>query len=118
MFVGALKSSSSSKYGLIFIMWENYIIEGYYIILGFVMAVVAVDERGRLTLPKEIGVRKTRAVVIPAGSFIVIVPLPPKPSEYAGSWLDTRKRRSTLKKTAEKAARKDAVKRARRRKQL
>ena len=82
------------------------------------MSVVRVDERGRLTLPKEIGVRKTRAVVIPAGSFIVIIPLPPKPSEYAGNWLNTRKRRSTLKKRAEKATRKVAVKRAKRRKQL
>lgn len=57
------------------------------------MSVVNVDEGGRLTLPKETGVRKTRAVVIPAGSFIVIVPLPPKPSEYTKDWLKTEKKR-------------------------
>lgn len=82
------------------------------------MSVVNVDERGRLTLPKETGVRKTRAVVIPAGSFIVIVPLPPKPSEYAKNWLKTEKERKELKKDAERLGREDAVKRAKRRKQL
>jgi len=82
------------------------------------MSIVVVDEKGRLTLPRETGIRKTRAVVIPAGSFIVIVPLPSKSSGYAGNRLDTRKRKGTLKKIAEKAARKDAVRRARRRKQL
>lgn len=82
------------------------------------MSIVNVDERGRLTLPKETGVRKTRAVVIPAGSFIVIVPLPPKPSEYAKGWLKTKKRRKELKKGAEKLAKKEAARRARRRKQL
>ena len=75
---------------------------------------VNVDERGRLTLPKETGVRKTRAVVIPAGSFIVIVPLPSKPSEYAKDRLKTEKERKELKKEAERLAREDAVKRVRR----
>jgi len=82
------------------------------------MSVVSVDERGRLTLPKETGVRKTRAVVIPAGSFIVIVPLPPKPSEYTKNWLKTEKERKELKKDAERLAREDVVKRVKRRKQL
>ncbi len=82
------------------------------------MSIVSVDERGRLTLPKETGVRKTRAVVLPAGSFIVIVPLPPKPSEYAKDWLKTEKTRKKLKEEAEKLAKKDAIKRAKRRRQL
>jgi len=64
------------------------------------MSIVVVDESGQLTLPKEMGVRKTRAVVIPAGSFIIIIPLPLKPGEYANGWLDTRKGRNTLKKVS------------------
>jgi len=82
------------------------------------MSIVSVDERGRLTLPKETGVRKTRAVILPAGSFIVIVPLPPKPSEHAKNWLKTEKTRKELKEEAEKLAKKDAIKRAKRRRQL
>lgn len=82
------------------------------------MSVVVVDDRGRLTLPKKLGVRKTRAVIIPAGSFIVIVPLPPKPSKSAKDWLKTEKSRGELKKEEEAAARRDAAERARRRKQL
>ena len=79
------------------------------------MSIVKVDKRGRLTLPKETNVRSTRAVVIPAGSFIVIVPIPPKPSKYAEGWLKTTKKRYELKKLAEKIAKEDATKRARRR---
>jgi len=82
------------------------------------VSVVNIDERGRLTLPKETGVRKTRAVVIPAGSFIVIVPLPSKPSEYAKDRLKTEKERKELKREVERIAREDAAKRAKRRKQL
>ncbi len=82
------------------------------------MSVVKVDERGRLTLPKWTGVRSTRAIVIPAGSFIVVIPLPPKPSVKASGWLKTTKSRRELKKLAEKLAREDAVKRAKHRGQL
>jgi len=37
------------------------------------MSIVSVDERGRLTLPKKTGVRKTKAIVIPSGSFIIVI---------------------------------------------
>ena len=81
------------------------------------MAVVSVDERGRLSIPKELGIRSARAIVIPAGSFLVVVPVPKDPSESAKGWLRTAKSRSELKVTAERQARMDAVARAHRRKQ-
>lgn len=82
------------------------------------MTIVAVDQRGRMTIPKEIGIRKTRAIVIPAGSFFVIIPLPKAPYREAKEWLTTKQERKMLKTLAEKAAEEDAVKRAKRRKQL
>ena len=82
------------------------------------MAVVVVDERGRLTIPSEMEVRGTKATLIPAGPFLIIVPLPTQPLEASGGWLRTKRSRKELKALAEKQARKDAVKRARRRKQL
>jgi len=82
------------------------------------VAIVTVDERGRMTIPKEIGIRKTRAIIIPAGSFFVTIPLSKTPHEKAADWLDTDKERNRLKTLAEKAAKKDAVKRAKRRKQI
>ena len=82
------------------------------------MAVVSVDDRGRLTIPKELGVRSTRVVIIPAGSFFVTIPLPGTPLETAEGWLKTDKTRGTLKEIAEKSASDDAVKRARRREQV
>jgi len=82
------------------------------------MAVVTVDERGRMTIPKELDVRETRVAVIPAGSFFIVVPIPHKPVLASGSWLKTRRDRKGLKVLAEKAAHRDAVQRARRRRQL
>jgi bifunctional DNA-binding transcriptional regulator/antitoxin component of YhaV-PrlF toxin-antitoxin module len=35
------------------------------------MAVVIVDERGRLTIPSELHVRDTKATLIPAGPFLI-----------------------------------------------
>jgi bifunctional DNA-binding transcriptional regulator/antitoxin component of YhaV-PrlF toxin-antitoxin module len=83
-----------------------------------VMSVVTVDERGRLTIPKELGVRGTKAIIIPAGSFFVTIPLPTKPHEKAGSWLPSNVERKELKAMAEKSAFENAVKRAKRRKQI
>lgn len=82
------------------------------------MSVVKIDERGRMTLPKALGLRETRAVIIPAGSFFVVVPIPEKPLETAEGWLPSDLERKQLKELAEKAAREDALKRAKRRKQL
>jgi bifunctional DNA-binding transcriptional regulator/antitoxin component of YhaV-PrlF toxin-antitoxin module len=86
--------------------------------VGNAVAVVKVDERGRMTIPKELGIRETKAVIMPAGSFFVAIPLPKKPHEKAKDWLITSKSRKELKIMAEKAAREDAVKRVKRRKQL
>ncbi|MCD6466128.1 VapB-type antitoxin [Candidatus Bathyarchaeota archaeon] len=82
------------------------------------MTIVKVDERGRMTIPKELGVRDTRVVIIPTGSFFVVIPLPTKLHKYAGSWLPSKHRKKELKELAEKSAFKDAAERARRRKQL
>jgi len=81
------------------------------------VAVVVVDERGRLTIPSELDVRGTKATLIPAGSFLIVVPIPRHPLEASSSWLDSRLSRTELKALAEKAARKDALKRAKTRKQ-
>ena len=82
------------------------------------MAVVAVDERGRMTIPKELALRGTTVTVIPAGAFFVVVPIPNNPLESSGKWLDSKRTKKSLKALAEKAARLDAVKRAKKRKQL
>jgi hypothetical protein len=86
--------------------------------VGLLLAVVTVDERGRLTIPKDFQVRDTRATIIPSGSFFMVIPLPAKPLEITGHWLGTKLERSALKAQAEKAAGRDAIKRAKRRKQL
>ncbi|MCS7097824.1 MAG: hypothetical protein NZ922_02470 [Candidatus Methanomethyliaceae archaeon] len=82
------------------------------------MAIVKVDERGRMTIPKEFGIKETKVIVIPAGSFFVTIPLPKVPHEEAKGWLTTEKSEKELKAIAEKMAGEDAIKRARRRKQL
>ena len=82
------------------------------------LAVVVIDERGRFTIPSELQVRDTKATLIPAGPFMIIIPLPTRPLEASGNWLRTKRTRKELKTLTEKAARKDAVKRAKRRKQL
>jgi bifunctional DNA-binding transcriptional regulator/antitoxin component of YhaV-PrlF toxin-antitoxin module len=79
------------------------------------MAIVKVDARGRMTIPKEIGVKNVKAVIIPAAGFFVTVPLPGKPHEYAGSWLSSKRGKRELKALSEKSAYADAVERARRR---
>ena len=84
---------------------------------GGVMPVVTVDERGRLTIPPEFRVRGTRATLIPAGPFLIVLPIPSRALEASASWLPTKLSRKELKAIADKAARRDALKRAGRRKQ-
>jgi hypothetical protein len=71
-----------------------------------------------MTIPKKIGLRKARVLIIPAGSFFVTIPLPKSPQKEAEKWLPSKKERKELKSEAEKAARADAASRAKRRKQL
>ena len=82
------------------------------------MSVVNIDERGRVTLPKGIREMGNKAVVISAGSFAVVIPIPREPESVAGGWLKSRRGRKELGVLAERKARADAVARARRRKQL
>ena len=82
------------------------------------MAVVVIDERGRLTIPSELRVRDTKATLIPAGPFMIVIPLPTRPVDDSAGWLRTKLSKKNLKALAEKEARRDAVKRAKRRKQL
>jgi bifunctional DNA-binding transcriptional regulator/antitoxin component of YhaV-PrlF toxin-antitoxin module len=98
-------------------LWENFYIVGIRRKCGIKMAVVAVDDRGRVTFPKETAVRE-RVVLIPAGSFYIVVPLPSKPEEYAGRWLKSAGSRKGLKAAAERLALKETRRRAKRRKQL
>lgn len=82
------------------------------------MAVVPVDDRGRITLPKDAVRRGAKAVVIQAGSFVVVIPLAREPLKQASSWLPSKHSRRHLKDLAEDLARRDAVKRAKRRRQI
>jgi virulence-associated protein VagC len=82
------------------------------------MAVVVVDSRGRLTIPREFELRDAKATLIPAGPFLIVVPIPRQPLEASASWLDSTSSRKELKGMAEKVARKDAIRRAKRRKQI
>ncbi len=66
-----------------------------------------------MVIPKEVGIRDTNAIVIPAESFLVVIPLPKTPE---GGWIITKKSRRELKDLAEKVGRKDAIEGARRRK--
>ena len=81
------------------------------------MSVVEVDDRGRFTIPKEIGLRGSKVIVISAGTFFVVVPLQGDPYEYAKSWLRSDKSSEDLKHEAEDAASEDAASRARRRRE-
>lgn len=82
------------------------------------MPVVSIDDRGRMTFPKETGIRGEKAVLIPMGSTYTIVPIPEEPEKYAGEWLDTERDRRELKELAEETGQKEAEERARRRDQL
>jgi len=82
------------------------------------MTVVSVDDRGRITIPKEMGIRNTRAIIIPAGSFLVTIPLPESSQIESEEWLETEKSREELQALVEKLAEDDATKRAKRRNQV
>jgi len=71
-----------------------------------------------MTIPKKLRIRNTKAIVISAGNFLITIPLPMKLDEYAGSWLPSKRERKELKVLAEKAAAEDAIKRAKRGKQI
>lgn len=76
---------------------------------------VEVDDRGRFTIPKEIGLRGTKVIVIPASTFFIVLPLHGDPYQYAKNWLKTSKTTDELKQQAEEAAYEDAASRTKRR---
>lgn len=80
------------------------------------MSVVEIDDRGRFTIPKEIGLRGRRAVILSSGSFFVVIPLQGDPYDYAKGWLKTGKSVRDLKDLSDAAASDDAYTRANRRK--
>jgi len=53
------------------------------------MAVIVIDEHGRLTIPSKLQVRDTKATLIPAEPFMIIIPLPTHIVEASGGWLRT-----------------------------
>ncbi|GBC68517.1 hypothetical protein HRbin01_00200 [archaeon HR01] len=82
------------------------------------MSVVSIDERGRVILPKGIREMGERAVVISAGSFAVVIPIPKEPASVAEGWLKSKRGGKELGLVADRRAKADAVARARRRRQL
>jgi len=79
------------------------------------LSVVEVDDRGRFTIPKEIGLRGTKVIVIPASTYFIVLPLQSDPYKYAKNWLRTTKSTEKLKHEADEAAQEDAATRAKRR---
>ena len=86
--------------GCIQFFWISLFLRVIFLVQG-ITAIVSVDDRGSLTIPKELGVRGTRVIIIPAGSFFVTIPLPDIPLEIAEGWLKTDKTRKMLKESAE-----------------
>lgn len=80
------------------------------------MRIVSVDERGRLTIPKELGIRGQKAIVIPVGSFFITIPLPDE-SITSKDWIKTSKTTEELSESAERLAKEDAISRFSRRKE-
>lgn len=46
------------------------------------MSVVEIDERGRVTIPKEMRVDADRALIISMGETYMVVPIPKSPAEF------------------------------------
>lgn len=82
------------------------------------MSILHIDERGRITLPREVRGKGGRVVVIPAGSFAVLIPIPEPSEEISFNWMPSKKERYELRLLAESLARKDAIARTKRRRQL
>ncbi len=79
--------------------------------------VASVDDRGRIKLPKEMGHKARRVVIIDAGGYFLGIPIPGDPLQASGTWLRSEEDTRALKRIAEAEALGDAVSRARRRRQ-
>lgn len=51
------------------------------------MSVVEIEEQARITILKKFGLKKSRAVIIPAGSFFVTMPLKKGAQKEDEKWL-------------------------------
>jgi hypothetical protein len=76
------------------------------------MSVVEIDKKARMTRPKNIGLKKCRALVISEGAFFITIPFSKTPEKDASNWLSANKERKELKVEAEKLAQEDAINRA------
>ncbi len=66
-----------------------------------------VDDRGRIRIPKGLLSKGDKVLIIPVGSRIVVIPIPPKPLEAGRSWLKVKVSRKELGKIVEEEALKE-----------
>lgn len=76
------------------------------------MSIVEIDDRGRVTIPKEMRVEADKALVIPLGESYMLVPIPRTPLEF-----ETKESTKTAKEAAEKRIRSELKERLARRRQ-
>jgi bifunctional DNA-binding transcriptional regulator/antitoxin component of YhaV-PrlF toxin-antitoxin module len=76
------------------------------------MSIVEIDDRGRVTIPKEMRVDADKALVIPMGESYMLVPIPRAPIEF-----EIKGSTKTAKATAERRLRSEVRGRLARRRQ-
>jgi bifunctional DNA-binding transcriptional regulator/antitoxin component of YhaV-PrlF toxin-antitoxin module len=78
--------------------------------------VTKVDDRRRITLPREVGVSPGESVIIiDVRSYFLGIPIASDPLVSSGSWLNDARDVKELKSVAERSAEEDATGRAKRR---
>jgi len=77
--------------------------------------IATVDDKGRIRVPKGLLSKGDKVLVIPAGSRIILIPIPPRPIDIGGRWLKTKMDRKRLKEITEEEALKELEKRWRKR---
>ncbi len=77
--------------------------------------VVKVDDRGRIKLPRNLVKPREKVLVIPAGSRIVVIPIPPRPLVTSGSWLKISIDRKRLREIVDEEALKEISEKLKRR---
>jgi hypothetical protein len=86
--------------------------------IGEMTQISKVDDRGRIKLSKEIAKPGSSVVIIDARTYFLGIPIEPDRVGTSGSWMKTKHNAEELKSIAEDEARRDALGRATRRKQL
>ncbi len=69
--------------------------------------VVKVDDRGRIKLPRNLVKPREKVLVIPAGSRIIVIPIPPRPLAASSSWLKISIDRKELREIVDEEALKE-----------